>query len=65
MLVGGEQGLRNWLDTFADFFFEGLAVEEKDQAYRDIEKLLRPKLFEQGEWVADYVRIRILAIAEE
>jgi SAM-dependent methyltransferase len=60
-LKGGEQGLRHWLDMFADFFFHGLSLEQKEAVYTEIEERLRTKLFQQGQWQADYVRIRILA----
>jgi hypothetical protein len=65
VLADGELGMRNWLDTFADLFFQGLAPEVKDQVYSQIEDQLRSKLFHQGEWRADYVRIRVLAELSE
>lgn len=64
-LADGERGMRHWLDTFADFFFEGLSAAEKEQAYAEIEEQLRPKLFRDGVWYADYVRNRILALLPE
>jgi trans-aconitate methyltransferase len=60
-LADGVQGMKNWLDTFADVFFQGLTPETKDEVYSQIEDQLRPQLFHQGEWRADYVRIRVLA----
>jgi hypothetical protein len=57
--------MRHWLDTFADFFFEGVAAETKAEAYNRIEERLRPKLYNQGEWRADYMRIRIMAVLPE
>jgi trans-aconitate methyltransferase len=65
VLADGEQGMKHWLDTFADVFFQGLAPEAKDEMYSLIEHQLRPKLFHQGAWQADYVRIRILAELHE
>jgi trans-aconitate methyltransferase len=60
-LDGGEDGLDHWLDTFAYVFFEGLSETEKREAYRAVKKLAKPRLFQDGRWVADYWRIRILA----
>jgi hypothetical protein len=61
MLADGVQGMKNWLDTFSDVFFQGLSPEAKDEVYSQIEDQLRPQLFHLGEWRADYVRIRVLA----
>jgi trans-aconitate methyltransferase len=63
-LAGGEEGLRHWLDTFTDFFFAGLDSESKAEAYSRIEERLRPTYFHGGEWHADYMRIRVLAVRE-
>jgi trans-aconitate methyltransferase len=61
-LAEGENGLRHWLDAFAGTFFFGMAKEEKERAYERIFARLRPLLFQNGCWVADYKRIRILAL---
>ncbi|UJF34600.1 class I SAM-dependent methyltransferase [Paenibacillus hexagrammi] len=63
-LTGGEKGMRVWIDTFADFFFEGVSPEDKEHVLSRVEERLRPRLYEEGAWTADYVRIRILAYLE-
>lgn len=63
-LSGGEQGMRLWIDTFADFFFDGLADDVKETALRRAEERLRPRHYANGAWSADYVRIRVLAVRE-
>lgn len=60
-LTDGERGMRHWLDAFADFYFADMTTEVKERAYAEIEERLRPKLYRDGSWIADYVRIRFLA----
>ena len=57
----GDQGLRHWLDSFADSFFAGMSAEEKDQVCKEVTGQLRPTQYEGGEWFVDYKRIRIIA----
>lgn len=61
-LSGGEQGLRHWLKAFAGMFFDGLTEEQQDEAYRSCERMLKPVLWNGDTWVADYRRIRVVAV---
>jgi ubiquinone/menaquinone biosynthesis C-methylase UbiE len=61
----GSGGLALWMDQFADVFFEGLTAEERQLAYRDIEKLTKKQLFRDNTWYIDYCRIRISALRIE
>ncbi|HEM55248.1 MAG TPA: class I SAM-dependent methyltransferase [Thermodesulfobium narugense] len=61
-LRGKERGLRDWLDIFFGIFFEELSVDEKEESYKSIEEILKPALFRDGSYFADYVRIRIKAV---
>ncbi len=61
-LKGEERGLRDWLDIFFGIFFEELSIYEKEEAYSSIEEILRPSLFRDGSYFADYVRIRVKAV---
>ena len=58
----GEDGLTNWIDMFAQSFFTGHSAEKKAQVYSAIEQQLRPILYENGTWIADYKRLQIIAI---
>lgn len=57
----GDQGLRHWLDSFADSFFAGLHAEERQRVCEEVAVCLRPALYKDGEWIVDYKRIRIIA----
>ncbi|MFY0546135.1 class I SAM-dependent methyltransferase [Brevibacillus sp. H7] len=64
-LSDGERGIRHWLDSFAGVFFQEMSLEQKERACERIAETLRSTLFQDGSWVADYKRIRILAVKEK
>lgn len=61
-LQDGEQGLRNWLEMFGGPMFADVPVSIKQQAIIRAEELSRPHLFQNGQWIADYCRLRIVAL---
>jgi trans-aconitate methyltransferase len=61
-LEDGEQGLSHWLDAFAGEFFDGLSEEQRAGAYRRTTEALRGRLFRDGAWRVDYVRLRVMAL---
>jgi trans-aconitate 2-methyltransferase len=61
-LTEGEAGMANWLEMFADAFLAGLSADQKIQIIRTVEEHLLPTLYQEGNWTADYRRIRIVAI---
>ena len=63
-LEDGEAGMRNWFKMFGDSLL-GSAPEQRRQEFMDrIEHALRPKLFRDCAWFADYRRLRIVARKE-
>lgn len=63
-LEDGEKGMRNWLEMFANSFFQAIPVDKKTSILADIENQLRPTLYQNGAWFADYKRIRVIAIKD-
>lgn len=61
-LVEKEAGIANWIKMFASAFFEGMSTEQKIQVIHNVEEILKPTLYQDGTWTADYRRIRIVAI---
>jgi len=61
-LEHGEAGLREWLDMFGDPIFDPLAADEREAVVAAVEADLRDDLFGEGSWVADYRRLRFVAI---
>jgi trans-aconitate 2-methyltransferase len=60
-LEGGEQGMRNWLKMFGASLLSHIAPERHDAVLTAAENHARPDLFRDGQWTADYVRLRIVA----
>lgn len=58
----GEDGLRNWIAMFASQLFEGMNEESKQEIITNVENVIRPSLFENGTWFADYKRIRVIGV---
>ena len=57
----GEDGIRNWLEMFSNNMFKNLTNDEKEAIYSECERILRPQLYKENGWVADYWRIRFIA----
>lgn len=58
-------GMRGWLETFRRGLLDQLPDVQRSGVIDAAEKLLRPVLCDsQGQWVADYVRLRFKAIVE-
>ena len=57
----GERGMRDWLDMFGTALLAGVPAAERNAVCARIVERLRPTLFRDGTWFADYVRLRILA----
>jgi len=53
--------MAGWLRTFANPFFAPLDPAERAAAVEETLTLLRPVLFADGRWSADYVRLRFAA----
>lgn len=62
LLTETEAGMANWIKMFASSFLTELSNEQQIQVIRVVEEYLKPTLYQQGTWTADYRRIRIVAI---
>lgn len=60
----GENGLRHWIEMFADSMFENVSAETKEQIILKTEHNLKEILFHDGCWIADYKRIRVIGTKE-
>jgi hypothetical protein len=55
-------GMRGWLETFAMGFAQVIPREKRAAFLDEITERLRPVLCDsEGQWTADYVRLRFLA----
>ena len=53
--------MARWLDMFAGSFFESVPAHAQPAIVEAIVEDLQPRLYHDGQWVADYVRLRIIA----
>jgi trans-aconitate methyltransferase len=60
-LEDGEAGLRNWIEMFKGELFSDIDPIKKAEILTSVENKLRPTLFGEGCWHADYRRLRIVA----
>ncbi|UBM57765.1 methyltransferase domain-containing protein [Marinilongibacter aquaticus] len=60
--LAGNEGMSNWLKMFANPILGGLNEKEKNEVLKDTVERLRPSHFKEGDWYADYRRIRFVAL---
>lgn len=58
----GENGLADWIRMFDKAPFAGVGLQLADEIITEAVEALRPKLWRDGIWYADYVRLRMKAI---
>ena len=59
-----KSGMEGWLRTFRRGVLDGLPENVREAVVRETAELLAPALQdEEGNWIADYVRLRFAAIA--
>jgi len=57
----GEDGLRKWFQMFGGSLLDRLNPEDRETCLAALETELRPALYRDGTWFADYRRLRIVA----
>lgn len=62
LLEGGTTGMANWIEMFAAGFLSGLSEEVRSQVIKAVEERLRSTQYRDGNWIADYRRIRVVAV---
>lgn len=63
-LQDADQGVSKWISMFGGGFFNGVPAEQKAIMVNEITEILRPYYCEDGQWFADYKRLRFIAIKE-
>ena len=58
----GEEGMANWVAMFGAAWLAPLPVERRPRAAQRVVELTRPALYRDGGWVADYRRLRLVAV---
>jgi hypothetical protein len=57
----GQDGLRNWFQMFCSMIFRGLPKDIQPRFFELVEERTKENLWKEDHWVADYVRLRIMA----
>ena len=60
-LENGDAGMANWIRMFGSRFLDKLSDVQQTQVIQAMEYDLKPTLYRDGKWWADYRRIRIVA----
>jgi trans-aconitate methyltransferase len=60
-LADGEAGMRNWIAMFGSDYLAKVNPGLREDFIGRVEDLLRPELFKDGQWWADYRRLRLVA----
>jgi trans-aconitate methyltransferase len=63
-LQDGDQGVAKWITMFAPLYLVGVPEEEKQEMLKEVTALLEPHYNENGQWYADYKRLRFIAVKE-
>jgi SAM-dependent methyltransferase len=59
--LDGSTGLRDWARMFAADAVSAVPEPRREEFFRRVESIAEPVLFRQGDWFADYRRLRIVA----
>lgn len=58
----GETGLRNWMKMFCGNIFENQPEAIQEHVMIHVENNLKETLNQDGQWIADYKRLRVVGI---
>lgn len=61
-LEDGEAGMANWLSMFGQPCLAAVPAEQRATVLAEAIERMRPRLFRDGDWLADYRRLRIMAV---
>jgi hypothetical protein len=61
LALEGEDGLRQWVEMYADHALSGRAPGQRQEFLRAVEEEARPVLYRGGRWFIDYRWLRVAA----
>ncbi|WP_080875903.1 class I SAM-dependent methyltransferase [Oceanobacillus timonensis] len=61
----GDNGLRNWMEMFCGNIFENHPESIKERVMTQVENNLKDVLYQDGQWIADYKRLRVIGIKQD
>jgi trans-aconitate methyltransferase len=63
-LQDGSEGVSKWIKMFGQQYFTGIPEAEQQKLLQEITTILEPHYNENGQWYADYKRLRFTAVKE-
>ena len=60
-LVDSKNGIKDWLVMFAGNYLKDISSDEQAVMLNEVQNLLRPTLYRNQQWYADYQRLRVTA----
>ena len=54
-------GIKDWISMFCKPFFKDVLENDCEEIKSEVQQNLKPLLFQNGKWYADYKRIRVIA----
>ena len=63
-LADGAAGMRNWIFMFGADYLAKAGEARREEFLGRVENMLQPKLFHDGQWWADYRRLRLVASSD-
>ncbi|WP_026576744.1 class I SAM-dependent methyltransferase [Bacillus sp. UNC438CL73TsuS30] len=60
--LDGVNGLKNWIEMFGNHLFDGIPDHSRDEIVTNVENNLKGVLYKDGNWIADYKRIRVIGV---
>ena len=61
LLESKEAGIKDWIEMFGSHFFDGIENEDKNTILNEVQNKVKASCFKDGNWFADYRRIRVVA----
>ncbi|WP_040979424.1 class I SAM-dependent methyltransferase [Oceanobacillus jeddahense] len=63
--LDGDKGLRNWMEMFCGDIFENYSESIRERVTKNVENNLKEILYQNGQWIADYKRLRVIGIKKD
>ena len=63
-LADEKSGIKDWISMFGESFFIDVKAAHIEEIKNEVQEMTKEKCFINSKWIADYKRIRIIAIKE-
>ena len=60
-VLNGKDGLKNFINMFHNSYFDDIDENLRNEIIQEVENNVKPVLYKDGVWYADYKRLRIIA----